>query len=346
MLRRVAKCVFLINKFVGKSKLLEYSPKDMLSMCYKIVSKANFPGGEITQVYHVGKLAPLFSKGLQEERGLYPTSYTHGYMSEYMHCTPFVALRVSQLITVSQHQPNLNSAGIKDSGVVDLHEVLMMEETTYAAAMEKSFTYLTMGTRECVAPAYRKSYIALHCKNHKGIKCVDMVTTSCIAYFLMWLKIMHLLMDQIHERVWHLDKEEQAMFRKSKSKMSNGDAEKYTLRNKPVFSNKGQRKYLSHGTTKKGVKFYKRKLQILTQMKNSSIPMFKDAWEGWADNSGFSTEYDRETKGREEVTGISGSEEAKEEEYSAECDDGGLAGWGMQGCGAVQGAAGSKSKRR
>ena len=83
------------------------------------------------------------------------------------------------------------------------------------------------------------------------------------------------------------------------AKMSSGDAEKYTLRNEPVFSNKGQRKYLSHGTTKKGVKFYKRKLQMLTLMKGSSIPMFKNAWDAWTDKTGFSIEYDREAKGSE-----------------------------------------------
>ena len=48
VLRRVAKGVFLVNKCVGKSKLPEYSPKDRSGLCYKIVSKANFPGGEIT----------------------------------------------------------------------------------------------------------------------------------------------------------------------------------------------------------------------------------------------------------------------------------------------------------
>ena len=229
---------------------------------------------------------------------------------------------------------------------MDLHEVLMMEETPSAAATEKFFTYLAMGIGECIAPAYGKSHIARQCKKHKGMKFVDMVTASCIAYFLMWLESTHLLMDEFHKRVWHLSKADQAMFRKSKSKMSTSDAEKYTLRNEPVFSNKGQRKYLSHGTTKKGVKFYKRKLEMLTRMKRSSIPMFKDAWDAWADKTGFRIEYDREAKGSEEVEGVSGSEEEEEEEYSAGCGDGGLAGWAVQGCGAARGAAESESERR
>ena len=109
VLRRVAKGVSLTNKCVDKSKLLEYTPKDRSSLCYKIVSKTNFPGGEITQAYFVGKLAPLLSKGLQEERCLHHTTYKNGYMSECTHCAIFVVLRVSQLITVSQHQPNRNS---------------------------------------------------------------------------------------------------------------------------------------------------------------------------------------------------------------------------------------------
>ena len=106
VLRRIAKIVFMRNKFVGKSKLLEYTPNDRSSLCYEVVSKTDFPGGEITQAYLVGKLAPLLSKGLQEERCLHHTAYKNGYMSECTHCTVFVVLRVSQLITVSQHQPN------------------------------------------------------------------------------------------------------------------------------------------------------------------------------------------------------------------------------------------------
>ena len=69
---------------------------------------------------------------------------------------------------------------------MDLHEVMMREETTSAAAMEKFFTYLAMGIGECIDPAYGKSYIVRYYKKHKGTKCVDMVTPSYIAYLLMW----------------------------------------------------------------------------------------------------------------------------------------------------------------